>query len=122
MIYRVEHKDYGHGPFRPGWTPNKSLCDVSDLVCDETDDEFFFPSPCNDGLNRSRRKYPDDWYYGVTDLEQIKHWFSDNACNAMHEVGYVIAVYRARFYKIGNSRLQVEFDKTKAELKETLAL
>jgi hypothetical protein len=105
LIYRVEHED----------NPYKGM------YCSDTSDEFFelkgsHPAPEDDSkfvrsfeslTGKSWHTYGEIRHYrfGFSSVDQFKRWvFNDVWRKALDDEGYVIVVYDARDYAVGDTQ------------------
>lgn len=105
-VYRVEHKEYRHGPYivpRTGlphevWFP---LISLADSLCWAHNDSMHLP--------------PRDIRYnqicGFESLHDLLYWFSD-FLDDLTDNGYIVAEYETENYNFDND--QVTFDKESA--------
>ena len=105
LIYRIEHKDTGTGPFQ-------SDSEFSAVLCEKTSG----PLPYDDGITMS--EIPWYWKFGCTTIDILKTWFTlkdinfDTVINTLDREGFILVEYivNSGKYLISNTGSQVVFD------------
>lgn len=127
IIYRVEHKDKGIGPFNgwsrksynTGWLEwrNEYIGDRHPgPFCDMADDGSFLSHHLFK-LQAINRKA----YFGCSSLKQVRHWIGDYG-PMFHNLGFVLRQYECKEKWCRVGKTQAIFTKRFAKLINTLSL
>lgn len=102
IIYRVEHKETGIGPYR---NHGHIIKNHMYMVWAHEDSEH--PSPSEDDL-----QIDSSYYFGFTSLMDLKRWFK-GWLTLLYKSGYKVVEYKcpANQVKVGVSKTQCIFKK-----------
>lgn len=117
LVYRIEHKKDGIGPYRSyeggGFVRRMK---------DEHNDSVYHKSPgCEFNTIGKSFFMEDDMYCGFSSIKHLKIWFKGFRA-AMRKNNYVLKIYNVpslNVVKVGNETGQVIFYKDKSKLVET---
>lgn len=116
LVWRVEHRDKGHGPYRPDPCAEK-LVEFVNRMCEKHDGDDERVTPYRDPLLRNT-PYDPSLVFGFRTLRELKWWF-DGFLEDLKAHDYVIRRYRVPGeYVIVGSR-QLIFLRDESELIDT---
>lgn len=137
LTYRVEHPEFGNGPWRFNAYTESSTDEYESMVGylsdfgSEWDNHNgvtmgdFHPSPCEDGMDQHGMDQHDwrDIIFAAWDIAGVKHWFGAGRCpTLLMEAGMMVAVYDVPDDKVEVGATQVAFDKNYAKLVKYIPL
>lgn len=116
LVYRIEHKETGTGPFRSEGMDNvaslwgQAYWDASDSM---------HPIPLDDGL----KDFVGTHVFGLPTFDMVFHWF-ERIWNRLRFRDFVLRVYDVNESDsmVGKSGTQVAFRKDRATLVEEMTL
>lgn len=128
LVYRVEHKEYGCGPYTIREHINNDWYDkeydehpLAKIANRHNSKPTVWPGPMRDNIT-----FHADWenhHFGFSSIWRLKIWFA-GFLKLMKRYDFVIAVYNVpnKYVEYGDSDKQIVFDKSKAELTNTYSL
>jgi hypothetical protein len=120
-IYRVEHYDYRHGPYRAGLsgktTKTRKCVELANKLSSECNFDHQ-PPPPYDGIS----DYHDsDYYCGFDSLDKLFDWF-ERWLEELDSAGYVVAVFEVPSESIKTGHKQVMFPRKVHKRRNTVPL
>lgn len=117
IIYRIEHKIYGMGPYSTRNLPRENKKKLAELY-DKHGACFaynaYHPRPIN-----VKRGY----YFGFESIDDLKKWFNRaGMLIRYHKLGYVCRIYQVDEKYIENLYCQLSFNKTYAKCLDEMML
>lgn len=110
IIYRVEHKDTGLGPYNHSW--DEENAELEDKLQTEHSN-LSHPSMYEDfDIDMISR----DHYFGFPSLTSLAEWFEGGWIGILIECGFIIREYNVDNVLMGKSGRQVMFKKKENEL------
>ncbi len=103
IIYRVQHKKDGRGPWRPGW----SHVWVEDR---EDHDNLLPPSIEFNGISFKKGFYHGS---GCSSISQLKRWFTESEYLTLKKYNFHSVIMKVDNV-LGHSKTQVLFERKKA--------
>jgi hypothetical protein len=116
-IYRVEHYNRRHGPYRASSDKMNNRCLK---LADKLHDEFSVaqqPPPCYDGICN----HGSDDYCGFNSLDDLFKWF-EQWLEELQEHDYHVAVFEVKDKHVRHGDKQVMFKRKKYRRKKTIRL
>lgn len=116
LVWRVEHRDGGHGPYRPE-PLSDSLVKFVDKLCEKHDSDPERITPFHDPVLRYV-PYDIGLVFGFRTLRELKWWF-EGFHEDLKAHGYVVRRYSVRKEFVTVGTRQLTFFKDEAELIDT---
>jgi hypothetical protein len=112
-IYRVQHKEYGYGPYSYLWN-NIEGCDeylkIRAEIIDDHSNISTHPAPCDDDM---KSFLYGKYYYGFESLEMLHNWFS-GWLQTLYKFGFKIYELEVDSEYVEFGSKQVAFIKSQA--------
>lgn len=124
LVYRVEHKDTGIGPYHSRFDANFSS--ESQRQLENILNDFFFKrhhvDPSDDmGDGTSFNLY--GWKFGFKDEKSLTKWFDHHrGIKGLQNLGFVVRVYEAPNQQVKQMKSQIAYHPSSAKLDSEHAL